>query len=273
MNITTQPPVLSSVCLVESRHDWHWDTLVGGLFMRKRETNLTLEFTREVVAGAQMLIAAKYSQLRSGKSVRESKAALKRCFFLWAGRREHTWNMKYCYSWAESSPLSFTTLRLPNAFFFVWASNKTCAEHASFLLLVFPERPTVSQPTGWWQWQQQPGGLGLTVPFWCPFAVLGSSCYCSCSISTWCVLCLCMEQGWQWNRLDQHRNTDQHWIWGKGNSKAHICLCCGYSVTKKIEKAGCLGWIRLYSSDGRVQETDTWNGKGYHREDWRKDIK
>lgn len=50
--------------------------------MRKRETNLTLEFTREVVAGAQMLIAAKYSQLRSGKSVRESKAALKRCFFL-----------------------------------------------------------------------------------------------------------------------------------------------------------------------------------------------
>lgn len=145
MNITTQPPVLSSVCLVESRHDWHWDTLVGGLFMRKRETNLTLEFTREVVAGAQMLIAAKYSQLRSGKSVRESRAALKRCFFLWAGRREHTWNMKYCYSWAESSPLSFTTLRLPNAFFFVWASNETCAERASFLLLVgFPERPTVS---------------------------------------------------------------------------------------------------------------------------------
>ncbi|XP_010071791.1 PREDICTED: solute carrier family 35 member F1-like, partial [Pterocles gutturalis] len=38
--------------------------LVGGLFTRKRETNLTLEFTRKVVAGAQMLIAAEYEQLR-----------------------------------------------------------------------------------------------------------------------------------------------------------------------------------------------------------------
>lgn len=60
--------------------------------MRKRETNLTLEFTREVVAGAQMLIAAKYSQLRSGKSVRESKAALKQCFFMGWQKRTH---MKY----------------------------------------------------------------------------------------------------------------------------------------------------------------------------------
>lgn len=49
--------------------------------MRKRETNLTLEFTRKVVAGAQMLIAAEYAQPRSGKSVRESKAALKHFFF------------------------------------------------------------------------------------------------------------------------------------------------------------------------------------------------
>ena len=48
--------------------------------MRKRETNLTLEFTRKVVAGAQMLIAAEYAQPRSEKSVGESKAALKPFF-------------------------------------------------------------------------------------------------------------------------------------------------------------------------------------------------
>lgn len=63
--------------------------------MRKRETNLTLKFTREVVAGAQMLMAAKYAQPRSGKSVRESKAALKQFFLTVWQRRTH---MKYCYS-------------------------------------------------------------------------------------------------------------------------------------------------------------------------------
>lgn len=63
--------------------------------MRRRETNLTLEFTREVVAGAQMLTATKHSQLRSGKSVRESKAALKQCYFTGWQKRAH---MNYCYS-------------------------------------------------------------------------------------------------------------------------------------------------------------------------------
>lgn len=63
--------------------------------MRKRETNLTLEFTRKVVAGAQMLIAAEYAQPRSGKSVRESKAALKHFFLTVWQRRTH---MKHWYS-------------------------------------------------------------------------------------------------------------------------------------------------------------------------------
>ena len=63
--------------------------------MRKRETNLTLEFTRKVVAGAQMLIAAEYAPPRSGKSVRESKAALRQFFLTIWQRRTH---MKYCYS-------------------------------------------------------------------------------------------------------------------------------------------------------------------------------
>lgn len=41
--------------------------------MRRRETNLTLEFTREVVAGAQMLTATKHSQLRSGNLSEKAK--------------------------------------------------------------------------------------------------------------------------------------------------------------------------------------------------------
>lgn len=47
------------------------------MFLRKRETNLTLGFTRKVVVGTQMLIAVEYAQLRSGRSVGESKVALK----------------------------------------------------------------------------------------------------------------------------------------------------------------------------------------------------
>jgi len=63
--------------------------------MRKKETNLTLEFTMKVVAGAQILNTAEYAQPRSGKCVRESRAALKQFFLtVWQGRT----HMKYCYS-------------------------------------------------------------------------------------------------------------------------------------------------------------------------------
>lgn len=80
--------------------------------MRKRETNLTLEFTREVVAGAQMLIAAKYSQLRSGKSVRESKAALKRWFFFMSWQKRAHMKYEILLQLSRELPSFFYNLRI-----------------------------------------------------------------------------------------------------------------------------------------------------------------
>lgn len=207
----------------------------GRIVYEKRETNLTLEFTRKVVVGAQILIAAEYRQPRSGKSVRENKASLKQFSFNCLAEE----NTHEC---CRPSP---APSGLPDPHSLYQGLRRHCRVCSS---PTFPSPswgpPGTYRPSFleiWWQWQQQ-----QNVPFGCPLALACSHHVCCSSRPTlWCSVLLhgegvAVEQAW---------SAWKCWHMGNlGNLFRVIskCTCfCAVSIGDPVTKVGKEGLFLL----------------------------